>query len=61
MSFLNKFNLVNLDFFHSKIELSNDKPLGFDLLKYFNKPETSDIVLNIQNESIYCNKVYNLI
>jgi hypothetical protein len=61
MAFLNKFNLVNVDFFHSKNELSNDKPLGFDLLKYFNKPETSDIVLNIQNESIYCNKVYNLI
>lgn len=58
-AFLNKYNLVNIENLINESDglTSPDKQLGFDLLKQFNKPETSDVVLHIHNQSVFCSKV----
>jgi len=60
--FLLKQNLINLEtVLYDNDQSSSEKPLGFDLLKHFNKPEVSDVILNVQNQSVYCNKVSNIL
>jgi hypothetical protein len=58
--FFMKYNLFPTELSLTEIEnLPNDKPLGLDMLKHFNKPEASDIVLYVQNQPVYCSKVIN--
>jgi hypothetical protein len=61
----NNNNQLNLNLLNNSSTISNfqvnnfskNNQLGFDLLKYFNNKETSDIIINVQGVPFYAHRV----